>query len=196
VAEGGALGLVPGFGLAATFFAGLSREGGSFFAGLSPEGSFFAEPLPLRLGACDGRFFLEGGAGWACLGLSRPMPNKRCKKCKKPSLTVSPALIESRESEIDQRLTGHLWGSVKTPNALQSIHITSQGELHEPAGRGRGVDCLIENFEPDALASSATSVSGNSQGRHWSTHHVWASAPCGYQGAERWIDVFHPPLCR
>jgi hypothetical protein len=113
--------------LAATFFAGLSREGGSFFGGLSPEGSFFAEPLPLRLGACDGRFFLEGGAGWACFGLSPPRPNSRCKKCKKPSLKVSPALIESRESEIDQGLTGHLWGSVKTPNALQSIHMHFKG---------------------------------------------------------------------
>ena len=34
------------------------------------------------------------------------------------------------------------------------------------------------------------------QSRYWSTHHAWASAPCGYQGAERWIDVFHPQLCR
>jgi hypothetical protein len=51
--------------LAAPFFAGLSREAGSFFASLSLEGSSFAEPLPgsLRLGACDGRFFLAGGAG-------------------------------------------------------------------------------------------------------------------------------------
>ena len=94
MAEGGDLGLVPGFGLAATFFVGLSRDGGSFFAGLSPGGSFFAEPLPLRLGACDGRFFLEGGAGWACFGLPPPRPNRRCKKCKKPSLTVSPRSLQ------------------------------------------------------------------------------------------------------
>jgi hypothetical protein len=89
-ADDGDLGLVPGFGLAATFFAGLSPEGGSFFAGLSPAGSVFAGPLPLRLGACEGRFFLEGGAGWACFGLPPPRPNRRCKKCKKASLTVSP----------------------------------------------------------------------------------------------------------
>jgi hypothetical protein len=63
-AGGGALGLVSGFGLAATFFADLSREGG-FFAGFLFGGSFFAEPLSggLRLGACDGRFFLAGWDG-------------------------------------------------------------------------------------------------------------------------------------
>src|SRR4029453_3031142 len=65
--------LSPGSGL---WLGGLTREGGSFFAGLSPGGSFFAEPLPLRLGACDGRFFLEGGPGWACFGFSPPGPKR------------------------------------------------------------------------------------------------------------------------
>jgi hypothetical protein len=84
--------LVSGFGLAETFFAGLSREGGAFFAGLSFGGSFFAEPLSggLRLSAGDGRFFF---AGWAGCVLP-PRLNRRCKKCKKPPflppLMVSP----------------------------------------------------------------------------------------------------------
>jgi hypothetical protein len=54
------------------------------------------------------------GAGWVCFGLSPPKPNRRCKKCKNPSLTVSPALIESRESKIDQRFTDRVWGSLNS----------------------------------------------------------------------------------
>src|SRR5262245_57321837 len=76
---GGALGLVPSFGLAARFLAGLSREGRSFFTGLSLGDSFLLGPLPGALRcACDGLFFLAGGAGLAGLGLS-PRPKRRCK---------------------------------------------------------------------------------------------------------------------
>jgi hypothetical protein len=88
--------LVRGFGLAASLFAGLSRDegsffagaslGGSFFAGLSLEGSFFAAPLPGGVrGTCDGLFFVAG-AGSVGLG-SSPRPKRRCKKWKKPSFS-------------------------------------------------------------------------------------------------------------
>ena len=48
----------------------------------------FAEPLSsgLRLGACDGRFFLEAGPAVYC------RPNRRCKKCKKPPF-VPPLMV-------------------------------------------------------------------------------------------------------
>jgi hypothetical protein len=58
-------------------------------------GGFFFAAAGLRLGACDWRFFLAGGAGWAGFSLSPP-PNRRCKNCTTrgclPSLTVSPRI--------------------------------------------------------------------------------------------------------
>lgn len=92
-AGGGALSLIPGLGLTASFFAGFPCEGGSFFAGLSLGGSFFAGPLSTGLRcACDGLFFLAGSAGLASFGLSPP--KRRCNKCQEPgllsSLMVSP----------------------------------------------------------------------------------------------------------